>query len=65
MPELSADRAATLYALDEVNDGTWLCLLRAMQGVNLVLSEMVVDDPSPNMRLDGAIDAELARLTQT
>jgi len=65
MPDRSAERAATLRALDDVNDATWLCLLRAMQGVNLVLAETVIDDPSPNMRLDALIDAELARLTQT
>lgn len=65
MPDLNVDRRDVLQALADVNDRTWCCLLRALQGMNMVLADVAFEDPSPNMRLDAAIDAELARLTQT
>lgn len=63
MDDLNLARRPTLQALADVPDGVWFALLHAMRGINLVLGQVVEDDPTANNRLDAAIVAELLRLS--
>jgi len=60
--ESNLDRRDVLQALADVPGDVWFCLLHAMRGVNLVLADSVMDDPNPNLQLEAAIAAELARV---
>lgn len=56
------ERQPTLDALENVNDEVYFALLSAMKGMNLVLANMVEDDPTASMVLDAAITADMTRL---
>lgn len=52
-------RQATLDALGAMPQQIWLCYLMAIRGMNLVVADIVMDDPSLCDDLEDAIKKEL------
>lgn len=56
---MTNQRLATLAALADLPEGVWIAYLLTLRGVNRVLRQMVLDDPTQCIALEAAIALEL------
>lgn len=60
---MTPERQHTLDMLAELPDGIWIAYIQAIRGVNLVMGNYVVDDPTPCEDVEMAIRAELGEVS--
>jgi len=57
------ERQRVLDALDGLPDEDWLVCCSSMRGVNMVMANMIEDNPQPELVLEAALADEIKRLS--